>query len=88
MILKIFYYPLLPTTQIWLIPLVDDLSVWLLITKLGEKKTLLDSNFLFFFGWAYNTITKKLQSIDQSMRSASSNFLQKTWVLHLLHKKV
>jgi hypothetical protein len=51
---------------------VDDLPVWLLITKLGKKrkkkkkKTLLDSNFCFFFGWAYNTIKKKLQSIDQS----------------------
>jgi hypothetical protein len=37
-ILKIFYYPLLPTTQIWLIPLVDDLPVWLLITKLEKRK--------------------------------------------------
>jgi hypothetical protein len=72
---------------------VDDLPVWLLIKKLGKKKkkkkkTLLDSNFFFFFGWDCNTIKKKLQSIHQSMRSASSNFLQKTWVLHLLHKKV
>ncbi len=37
-ILKIFYYPLLPTTQIWLIPLVDGLPVWLLITKLEKKE--------------------------------------------------
>jgi len=47
-ILKIFYYPLLPTTQIWLIPLVDDLPTHHKIGK-KKKKTLLDNNLFFLF---------------------------------------